>query len=50
MTESNTSSPDTVRRSRQCPSCATDLDHTGEGSDELLECPQCGLVMFDQLR
>jgi hypothetical protein len=34
------------RAERRCPSCSTRLDHTGTGGDELLECPQCGLVMF----
>jgi len=32
---------------RRCPSCLTALDHIGTGGDELLECPNCGLVMFD---
>lgn len=32
---------------RRCPSCGNDLDHIGVGGDELLECPHCGLVMFD---
>jgi uncharacterized Zn finger protein len=35
---------------RRCPSCGTDLDHIGTGGDELLECPQCGLVMFQAPR
>jgi predicted RNA-binding Zn-ribbon protein involved in translation (DUF1610 family) len=38
----------TAPRSRTCPSCGTALDHTGNGSDQVLECPKCGLVMFDQ--
>lgn len=43
--------PATVdRKVRRCPSCSTPLDHTGAGSDEVLECPQCGLVMFDERR
>ncbi len=38
------------REARRCPSCSTRLDHTGTGSDELLECPNCGLVMFEAPR
>ena len=41
-------SPD--RDARRCPSCGTHLDHIGTGGDELLECPHCGLVMFEAPR
>jgi hypothetical protein len=41
---------DTARRARNCPTCGTRLDHTGNGGDEVLECSTCGLVMFDQRR
>ncbi len=50
MNEPNTSPPTADRRARTCPSCGTDLDLTGVGSDEVLECPNCRLVMFDRRR
>ena len=46
MQDPNQPGPDRERDARRCPSCGADLDHTGTGGDELLECPQCGLVMF----
>jgi hypothetical protein len=47
MNDPNAITEGTDRRTRKCPSCRTPLDHTGAGGDELLECPNCGLVMFD---
>ena len=46
MQEQSPTAADQERADRRCPSCATPLDSTGDGGDELLECPHCGLVMF----
>jgi predicted RNA-binding Zn-ribbon protein involved in translation (DUF1610 family) len=50
MQDPNPSSASAERGVRRCPSCGTELDHIGTGGDELLECPQCGLVMFQAPR
>jgi hypothetical protein len=50
MQDPNPSGDGPDRDARRCPSCSTPLDLTGTGGDELLECPQCGLVMFDAPR
>jgi uncharacterized Zn finger protein len=50
MQDPDPPSGSTGRDTRRCPSCGTDLDQIGTGGDELLECPQCGLVMFQAPR